>query len=402
MRQFLVSLFVFSSAATAAPSSGQDCEPLQTAQANAPEQQPAFPEQTRACETDSGVEIDVAVLASGLEHPWAVEPVPDGTLLVTERPGRMRIVSADGELGEPLAGTPDVFAEGQAGMLDVALSPSFDSDRTIFWSYSEPRGENNGTAVARGVLDADRNRIEDVKVIFRAKPDYHNDMHYGSRLVFDEDGKLFVTLGERSDLETRPQAQQLDSHYGKIVRINPDGSVPDDNPFVDRENALPEIWTLGHRNIQAAAIDNNGKLWEIEHGPRGGDELNLVEKGVNYGWPIVSYGEEYSGEPLVNAKTQRPGYEQPVYYWDPVIAPSGAQFYSGEEFPEWEGNLLVGALVQNELVRLELEDGKVAGEEHLLGERGQRIRDVRQDESGALYIVTDEDNGELWKITRRE
>lgn len=402
MRQFLVSILMLPSLATAAPSSERDCQPLQTARANAPHQQPAFPEQTRACEAKSGVELDVAVLASNLEHPWAVEPLPDGKLLVTERPGRIRIVSADGEPGEPLAGTPEVFAEGQAGMLDLALSPSFDSDRTIFWSYSEPRGEKNGTAVARGVFDAESNRVDDVKVIFRAKPDYHNDMHYGSRLAFDADGKLFITLGERSDLETRPQAQQLDSHYGKIVRINPDGSIPDDNPFVDRKNAQPEIWTLGHRNIQAAAIDGNGDFWEIEHGPRGGDELNLVDKGVNYGWPIVSYGEEYSGAPLVNARTHRPGYEQPVYYWDPVIAPSGAQFYSGDEFPEWKGSLLVGSLVQNELVRLELEEGRVAGEEHLLGERGQRIRDVRQDESGALYIVTDEDNGELWKVTRSE
>ncbi|MBW3567989.1 MAG: PQQ-dependent sugar dehydrogenase [Proteobacteria bacterium] len=383
MRQFLVSLFVFSSAATAAPSSGQDCEPLQTAQANAPEQQPAFPEQTRACETDSGVEIDVAVLASGLEHPWAVEPVPDGTLLVTERPGRMRIVSADGELGEPLAGTPDVFAEGQAGMLDVALSPSFDSDRTIFWSYSEPRGENNGTAVARGVLDADRNRIEDVKVIFRAKPDYHNDMHYGSRLVFDEDGKLFVTLGERSDLETRPQAQQLDSHYGKIVRINPDGSVPDDNPFVDRENALPEIWTLGHRNIQAAAIDNNGKLWEIEHGPRGGDELNLVEKGVNYGWPIVE------------GRADDPRFADPQVTWAPAEAsPSGATVASGSFF--------VAALRGQRLWQVPLDGNGGVQEPRALfvGEFG-RQRAVAEMPDGALWVLTNESPGRVIRVPVR-
>jgi len=399
---FLMVLISLSGPGIGVTSSNQGCEPLQTAQPNAPEQQPAFPGQTRACEASSNVELDVTVLASGLEHLWAVEPVPDGTLLVTERPGRMRIVSADGNIGEPIAGTPEVFAEGQAGMLDVALSPSFDEDRTIFWSYSEPRGNGNGTAVARGVLSKDARTLEQVRVIFRAKPDYHNDKHYGSRLVFANDGTLFVTLGERSDLATRSQAQELDSHYGKIVRINPDGSVPDGNPFQNRNNAMPETWTLGHRNIQAAAVDANGDFWEIEHGPHGGDELNHVEKGVNYGWPLASYGEEYSGEPLRNAKTQRPGYEQPVYYWDPVIAPSGAQFYAGDEFPEWNGNLLVGALVQNALVRLVLEDGKVTGEEHFLGDRGRRIRDVRQDDAGALYVVTDEADGELWKITRRD
>lgn len=396
MRNVIVfTLVLFGGSAAAAD---RECEPLQQQPANAPQQEPAFAGQTRACEADSGVELDVTVLATGLVHPWAVEPLPNGDLLITERPGRMRIISGDGKQREPLQGIPDVYASGQAGLLDVALSPSFDSDRTIFWSYSEPRGEENGTAVARGVLDAKRNRVSDVDVIFRAKPDYDNNKHYGSRLVFDSDGKLFITLGERSDLETRPQAQQLDSHYGKIVRINPDGSVPDDNPFVDTEDAQPETWTLGHRNVQSAAMDDEGRLWAIEHGPRGGDELNLIEKGTNYGWPIVSYGLEYSGAPVVNAKTQRPGYEQPEYYWDPVIAPSGAEFYSGKLIPEWEGNLLVGALVQHELVRLEIENGKVTGEEHFLGERGQRIRDVREDDDGVLYVVTDESDGELWKV----
>lgn len=377
------------------------CTPLETRDPNTPEQRPAFPGQTRACGVKSNVAFDVAVLAKGLEHPWAVEPLPGGELLVTENPGRMRIVTATGEVGEPLAGVPAVDARGQGGLLDVALSPSFASDRTIYWSYSEPRQGGNATSVARGVLSSDRRRIEQVQVIFRALPVYDGDMHYGSRLAFGPDGMLFVTLGERSDAPMRPQAQRLDSHMGKILRINPDGSVPKDNPFVGQANALPEIWTLGHRNIQAAAFDPQGRLWEVEHGTKGGDELNLIEKGKNYGWPLVAYGEEYSGRPIPDAVTAREGFEQPVYYWDPVIAPSGMQFYTGDAFPAWKGSLFVGGLKDTRLVRLTLENERVTGEEHLLADRGQRVRDVRQGPDGALYIVTDQENGELWKIAPR-
>jgi glucose/arabinose dehydrogenase len=346
----------------------------------------------------SNVAHQVTVLAKGLEHPWAVEPLPGGDLLVTEKPGRMRIISATGQTGQPLAGVPDVDARGQGGLLDVALSPKFDSDRTIYWSYTEPRKGGNGTSVARGVLSTDRKRVDEVRVIFRAQPTYDGTHHFGSRLAFGPDGMLYVTLGERSDKPIRPQAQRLDSHMGKIVRINPDGSAPKDNPFVGRPNALPEIWSLGHRNVQAAAFDPEGRLWEVEHGTNGGDELNLVQKGKNYGWAEVAYGEEYSGQPIPGAVTAKEGTEQPVYYWDPVIAPSGAQFYTGDAFPDWKGSLFVGGMKDKKLVRLTLKDDRVSGEEHLLADRGQRVRDVRQGPDGALYIVTDEGNGELWRV----
>jgi glucose/arabinose dehydrogenase len=384
---------------TASPAA--TCKALEARQPNAPDQRPAFPGQTRACGVKSNVAFAVAVLAKDLEHPWAVEPLPGGDLLVTERPGRLRIVSAAGGLGQPIAGLPPVDAGGQGGLLDVALSPTFDSDRTIYWSYSEPRKGGNATSVARGVLSPDRRRLAEVKVIFRALPTYDGDKHFGSRLAFGPDGMLYITLGERSDAPMRPQAQQLDSHMGKIVRISPDGSVPKDNPFVGQSNALPEIWSRGHRNIQAAAFDAEGRLWEIEHGANGGDELNRVEKGKNYGWPVQAYGEEYSGSPIASAATAREGMEQPVYYWDPVIAPSGAQFYSGDAFPAWKGNLFVGGMKDKKLVRLTLKNDRVTGEEHLLADRGQRVRDVRQGPDGALYIVTDEKSGELWKIAPR-
>jgi glucose/arabinose dehydrogenase len=310
----------------------------------------------------------------------------------------MRIVTARGEKGQPITGVPAVDDRGQGGLLDVALSPTFAADRTIYWSYSEPRKGGNATSVARAVLSPDRKSLGEVKVIFRAMPTYDGTMHYGSRLLFGPDGMLYVTLGERSDKQMRPQAQQLNSHMGKIIRISPDGSVPKDNPFAGKAGALPEIWSLGHRNIQAAAFDPEGRLWDIEHGTNGGDELNRIEKGKNYGWPVQAYGEEYSGSPIAGAATAREGMEQPVYYWDPVIAPSGAQFYTGEAFPDWKGSLFVGGMKDTKLVRLTLKDDRVTGEEHLLSDRGQRVRDVRQGPDGSLYVVTDQGNGELWKI----
>jgi aldose sugar dehydrogenase len=389
------------SSAAIAGSQPSDCPPLEARAPNVPSQRPASAGQTRACGVTSNVAFEVVVLAKGLEHPWAVEPLPDGSLLVTEKPGRMRVVSAKGELGQPIGGVPKVDARGQGGLLDVALSPGFERDRTIYWSYAEPRPGGNATSVARGVLTADNRRLEQVRVIFRAVPAYDGDKHFGSRLAFGPDGKLFVTLGERSDAPMRPQAQQLGSDMGKILRINPDGSVPEDNPFVGRKGARPEIWSLGHRNVQAAGLDGEGRLWEVEHGTQGGDELNLIEKGKNYGWPVQAYGEEYSGQPIPGAATAREGMEQPVYYWDPVIAPSGLQVYSGDAFPEWRGNLFVGSMQDMLLVRLVLKDDRVAGEEHLLTDRSQRVRDVRQGPDGALYVVTDTPQGELWKIAPR-
>ncbi len=383
----------------------QPCTPLETRNLDGAGQQPASQGQTRACGVRSDVAFDVQVVARGLNKPWSVEPLPDGSFLVTEKPGRIRIVSASGQIGEPVAGVTPVDARGQGGLLDAALSPNFATDRTIFWSFTEPREGGNGTSVARGVLSADRTRLEQVRVILRTRPTYANNMHYGSRLAFGPDGMLYVTMGERSDRETRPQAQDPGSHLGKTLRIAPDGSVPQGNPLGGRAGALPEIWSLGHRNIQAAAFDPQGTFWTIEHGTRGGDEVNRVKAGKNYGWPIAAYGIEYRGgtisSALGEAQTTRPGTEQPVYYWDPVIAPSGAQFYTGSAFPAWRNSLFVGGLASRRLVRLVIEDGRVTGEEHLLRDRNQRIRDVRQGPDGALYVVTDDENGELWRIAPR-
>ena len=387
--------------APARAASGASCAPLEQREPNAKDQRPAFAGQTRACAIASNVAFDVIVLAKDLEKPWAVEPLPGGDVLVTEKAGRLRIVSANGDVGQQIAGVPAVDSRGQGGLLDIALSPNFVSDRTIFWTYAEPRQGGNGTSVARGVLAQDRRSVEQVRVIFRSMPTYDGRLHFGSRLAFGPDGILYVTLGERSDASMRKYAQQLDSHLGKVLRITPDAKAPSDNPFVATPGALPEIWTLGHRNVQAAAFDPVGRLWVVEHGTRGGDELNVLEKGKNYGWPLVAYGEEYSGLAIRGAVTDRAGYEQPRYYWDPVIAPSGAQFYTGDAFPAWRGNLFVGALKERRLVRIVLDGDKVIGEEHLLVDRGQRVRDVRQGGDGALYVITDESNGELWKLVPR-
>ncbi len=383
------------------------CSALETRTAEAASQKPAMSGQTRACGVTSETAYDVTVLSKGLVHPWAVEPLPNGDLLVTERPGRLRIVSAAGVLGEPITGLPAMDARGQGGLLDVALSPTFATDNSIYWSFSEPRTGGNATSVARGVLSADRRSVSAVRVIYQAKPIYDGDMHFGSRLAFGPDGMLYVTLGERSDTPMRPQAQQLASDMGKILRLKADGGIPEDNPFVDSVGASRAIWTRGHRNVQAAAFDANGRLWEVEHGTRGGDELNLVQKGKNYGWPLQAYGIEYSGampisSPAGVSATTLPGVEQPVYYWDPVIAPSGMQWYTGDAFPAWKGNLFIGGMKNRLLVRLVLRDGRVNGEEHMLADRKQRVRDVRQGADGFLYIVTDEDNGELWKVSPKK
>jgi aldose sugar dehydrogenase len=338
-------------------------------------------------------------------NPWAVEPLPDGRLLVTERPGRMRIVSASGQVGEPLAGIPEVAAGGQGGLLDVALAPTFAQDRTIFWSFSEPRDGGNGTAIARGVLSADGTRVDNVQVIFRVMPTYNGRQHFGSRIAFGPDGMLYSAFGDRSDRPMRPHAQQLDGHLGKVIRIRLDGSAPPDNPFVGRADAKPEIWTLGHRNPQSLAFDSQGRLWEVEHGTRGGDELNLIEKGKNYGWPIQAYGVEYSGQPITSAlgaaTPSAQGMTQPTYFWDPVIAPSGLQIYTGNAFPAWRGSMFIGGMGSRRLVRLVLDGTRVVGEEHLLADRNQRVRDVRQGPDGLLYLVTDEAAGALWKLVPR-
>ena len=378
------------------PLAAADCKPLKTGEKEAPYFKPAFQGQTRTCGVATRANIDVTVVARGLRKPWAIEPLPDGQWLVNEKRGQMRLVSADGKIGSAIKGVPEVDDDGQGGLLDIALSPDFKNDRTVYWSFTEPRDNGNGTSVARGVLSADGTQLDQVKVILHTRPTYDNNMHYGSRLAFGPDGMLYVTMGERSDLETRPQAQYLNSHLGKVLRIKPDGAPAPDNPFVKQADALPEIFTYGHRNVQASAFDSQGRLWIVEHGPRGGDEVNLLEAGKNYGWPMQVYGIEYSGDRIKTAASQRPNMQQPVYYWDPVIAPSGALFYSGDAVPEWKGNLFVGAMRQARLVRLVIDNNRVTGEEHLLVDRGQRIRDVRQGNDGAIYVVNDD--GELLRI----
>ncbi len=376
--------------------------PLETRPANGANQTPAFAGQTRAPGVRTEVAMTHTVVASGLVHPWGLAAMPDGRWLVTEKPGRLRIISAEGQMGEPITGLPAVDARGQGGLLDVAVGPTFAQDRMIYWSYAEPRDGGNATSVARGALSADGASVSDVQVIFRALPTYDGDKHFGSSLAFAPDGKLFITLGERSDAPMRPQAQALDSHMGKIIRINADGSVPQDNPFVGQAGALPEIWSTGHRNVQGVAIQpGTGAVWTIEHGTRGGDELNRPEAGRNYGWPIIAYGIEYRGGPINEGITAREGLEQPVYYWDPVIAPGGQTFYSGAMFPGWEGNLLVAALKEKHIARLVLEGDRVVGEERLLTDLGERVRDVAVAADGAVWAITDEENGKLVRLAFR-
>lgn len=379
---------------------GKKPQPAETKKPEAPWQKPAFPGQTRAPAVTANVKFDVKTVTSGLEHPWSLAFLPDGRMLVTERPGRLRVISPEGTKSAPIRGLPKVDSRNQGGLLDVVLDPSYATNLLIYFSYSEPREGGNGTAVARARFLGDR--VENVDVIWRMKPTLDSTMHFGSRLVFARDGTLFITTGERSILEGRKQAQWLSSDFGKIVRINSDGTIPKDNPFIGKKDALPEIYSYGHRNIQAAALHpETGQLWEVEHGARGGDEINVIEKGKNYGWPTITYGIEYSGNKIGKGITQAPGMEQPIYYWDPVIAPSGMAFYTADLFPAWKGSLFVGGLAPKYVARLTLEGNRVTGEERLLQGKA-RFRDVRVGPDGALYLLTDEDNGELLKLVPAE
>jgi glucose/arabinose dehydrogenase len=344
-------------------------------------------------------EIRVETIASGLQNPWGLTFLPDGRALVTERPGRLRIIGKDNKLSDPVAGVPEVAAVGQGGLLDVALSPDFAKDNLVFLSFAEPRGAaGSSTSVARGrLVEKDgKASLEDVKVIFRQEPARLGGFHFGSRLVFARDGNLFITTGERN---LKTPSQDLTNHIGKIIRLTPDGQVPPDNPFVKDKNARPEIWSWGHRNVQGAALHpETGKLWIIEHGARGGDEINVPEAGKNYGWPVISYGVDYSGA-KIGEGTHKAGMEQPIHYWDPSIAPSGAMFYTGDAFPQWKGNLFTGGLALTLLSRLELNGEKVAKEERLLEASGDRIRDVRQAPDGSIWLLTDARNGKVLRLT---
>jgi aldose sugar dehydrogenase len=340
--------------------------------------------------------IKVETFAKGLVHPWGMAFLPDGRLLVTERPGRLRIVGKDGRLSAPLQGVPKVYASGQGGLLDVQIGPDFATSSAVYLSYADPRdGNRNGTSVARGrLVEGDGARLEDVKVIFRQEPSYSSSAHFGSRIVFARDGSLFVTLGDR--YSARDEAQNPANHLGKLVRLMSDGSPYGGNP--KKSAWRPEIWSIGHRNVQGAALHpQTGKVWTIEHGARGGDEINVPEAGKNYGWPVITYGRDYSFL-KIGEGTHKPGMEQPIYYWDPSIAPSGAAFYTGDRFPEWKGNLFVGALAGQALHRLLLDGEKIVGEEKLLADLGERIRDVRNGPDGALWLLTDSPEGRVLRV----
>ena len=338
--------------------------------------------------------IRVSTIVTGLDHPWGLAFLPDGRKLVTERSGQLRIVEADGRLSAPLAGVPTVYAQGQGGLLDVTLDPEFERNRTVYLSYAEPGPGGASTAVARGRLE--NGRLADVSVIFRQAPKVQGSNHFGSRLVFARDGTLFVTLGER--YAYRERAQDLSTDLGKIVRINRDGSVPRDNPFVGRAGVRPEIWSYGHRNVQGAALHPvTGVLWIDEHGAQGGDELNILRAGLNYGWPVITLGVDYDGSKIGEGR-EKPGMEQPIYSWTPSIAPSGMAFYTADAFPNWRGSLFVGSLKFGLLVRLELNGDTVTSEERLLEPIGERIRDVRSGPDGRLYLLTDSPNGRLLRI----
>jgi glucose/arabinose dehydrogenase len=341
------------------------------------------------------MQLNVDTVAKGLEHPWSVAFLPDGRMLVTERPGRLNLVDSRGKLMR-IAGLPAIAAGGQGGLLDVALAPDFATSRRIVFSFTEPRGQANGTSVAVARLSANAERIDDVKVIFRQEPSYANAMHFGGRLVFARDGTLFITLGERFAL--MDQAQNLSNHLGKIVRIHLDGSVPRDNPFVGQSDKKPEIWSYGHRNVQAAAIHpQTGALWTVEHGAKGGDEINIPQAGKNYGWPVIAYGKHYSGA-KIGLGTAAQGMEQPIYVWDPSIAPSGMAFVTSDRYPQWKGQLLVGALAGEIVSRLTLDGTRIVTEERMLNNLQERIRDVRQAPDGFIYLLTDSPQGRLLRL----
>jgi glucose/arabinose dehydrogenase len=360
---------------------------------------PAFAGPVQELKSEQGT-LEVTTLVKGLEQPWSLAFLPDQQgMLVTERPGNLRLVSAEGKLSAPLSGVPAVWAKGQGGLLDVVLSPDFKQDRTVYLSYAEGggAGDKAGTAVGRGQLSEDLTAIRNFKVIFRQEPKLSVGNHFGSRLVFDRDGYLFITLGENND---RPTAQDLDKLQGKVVRIYPDGKVPDDNPFVGQSGVRPEIWSYGQRNPQGAALNPwTGVLWENEHGPRGGDEINIIERGKNYGWPMATHGINYSGQPIPEAKGKTAeGTVAPHHVWEKSPGLSGMAFYDADRFKPWQHNVFIGALVSQELIRLQFDGDKVVHEERLMGELDKRIRDVRQGPDGYLYVLTDEDDAVLYKV----
>lgn len=375
--------------------------PVETKAPNSPEYKPAFEGQTRIKGVKTQTPYTVSILTEDLSSPWGVKSLPDGRLLVTEKEaGTLRIVKQNGELSKPITGLPAVNSNGQGGLLGITLDPNFEENRMIYWAFSEDVTGGTLTSVAKGKLAADETKIENATVIYRATPAHKGNLHYGGRVIFDKEGNLFVSTGERSDIATRPQAQLLDSGLGKIIRITTDGKPVAGNPFAAQANARPELYSYGHRNVQGLTFNPvNGELFSNEFGPRGGDEINHVRAGKNYGWPVITYGIEYSGKKVGNAIQQKEGMEQPVYYWDPSVSPSGMTFYSADAIPEWKNNLFVGCLSGMHIARLVIENNKVVGEERLLSDEFQRFRDVTQGTDGAIYAVTDQ--GRLYKISKK-
>ncbi len=398
------SIFLLGSCSTNTPNgsgTGNDSllPPVETKSPNT-SYKPAFTGQTRIAGVKTKTTYEGKQLTGGLQKPWGIAVLPDGRLLINEKTGSMRIVTTTGSIGNAITGIPAVNASGQGGLLGIALDPDFENNRMVYWTFSEQTPDGNLTAVAKGKLSADEKAMENVSVIYRATPAYNGTLHYGSRILVDNTGNLIFSTGERSDLVTRPQAQDLQSNLGKVIRITKDGAPAPGNPFIGRTDARPELYSYGHRNVQGLAFSPvTGELWENEFGPRGGDELNIIKAGKNYGWPTITYGIEYSGQTIGSGITQQNGMEQPVYYWDPVISPSGMTFYSGNDMPEWKNNLFIAGLNSNHIARLVIENNKVKGEERLLASEGQRFRDVAQGKDGALYAVTDE--GRLYRIAKK-
>lgn len=357
----------------------------------------AFVGQTRIAGIKTKESVQEKVLVNGLKRPWGIAVLPDGRLLITEKSGFMKIATTDGTVSEAITGLPAVNAAGQGGLLGLTIDPEFTKNRMVYWSFSEKSENGNLTAIAKGRLSDDEKKIENATVIYRANPAHSSTLHYGGRILFDKKGDLIITTGERSTLETRPQAQLLNSANGKVIRITKDGKASAGNPFLNNPDALPEIFSYGHRNVQSLAFHpQTGDIWTAEFGPRGGDELNLTKAGKNYGWPTITYGIEYSGAKVGDAIQQKDGMEQPVYYWDPSISPSGMTFYSSNAIPEWKNNLFIGSLSGKHILRLQLKNNKVVGEERLLSTENQRFRALIEGKDGALYAVTDE--GRLYRL----
>jgi glucose/arabinose dehydrogenase len=382
-----------------AAQSDSTAAPVETQKANS-DYKPAFEGQTRIASVKSTTAYEGKVLNSELKNPWGITSLPDGRLIITEKAGTMRIATTAGVVSAPITGIPAVNAEGQGGLLGIRVDPEFDKNRMVYWVFAEARPGGNLTSVAKGKLSADEKKIEGATVIYRATPAFPSNLHYGGRILFDKNNDLVISTGERSDTVSRPQAQHLNSSLGKVIRITKDGKPVAGNPFEGKAGAKPELYSYGHRNVQGLAFHPvTGDLWEVEFGPRGGDELNRIEAGKNYGWPTITYGIEYSGKKIGDSIQVKEGMEQPVYYWDPVVSPSGITFYSSDSIPEWKNNLFISGLSSMHIARLVIEDNKVVGEERLLSGEGQRFRDITQGKDGALYAVTDQ--GRLYRVYKK-